>query len=158
MSDQRFGTAAHRYLPAGTDVAADLHHGDEQALPAVWSTYQRHRLLRAALTELATSDTIDTDPRSAADHLRATLTEHAALAEVTPAQALEANRRLIELLTTRQWPVIREAREAGDDWTTIGAALQMTDQDAADRYTREVAHQETAAPRLHDTDRAATDE
>lgn len=71
MSDQRFGTAAHRYLPAGTDVAADLHHGDEQALPAVWSTYQRHRLLRAALTELATSDTIDTDPRSAADHLRA---------------------------------------------------------------------------------------
>ncbi|WP_159850467.1 hypothetical protein [Nocardia sp. CY41] len=54
--------------------------------------------------------------------------------------------------------MIREAREAGDDWTTIGAALQMTDHDVADWYTREVAHQKTAAPRLHDTDRAATDE
>ncbi|WP_159851024.1 hypothetical protein [Nocardia sp. CY41] len=98
MGDQH--TAAHHYLPAGADVAAALHDGDEQALHAVWSTYQRRRLLRAALTGLATSDTTDTDPRPAADHLRVTLTEHAALAEVTSAQALEANRRLIELLTT----------------------------------------------------------
>ncbi|WP_157107498.1 hypothetical protein [Nocardia grenadensis] len=69
MSEQRFGTSAHHYLPAGADVAAALHDGDEQALHAVWGTYQRRRLLRAALTGLATSDT---DPRPAADHLRAT--------------------------------------------------------------------------------------
>ncbi|MCX0273699.1 hypothetical protein NLM24_23995 [Nocardia zapadnayensis] len=158
MGDQRFGIAAHGYLPTGADVVAALRDGDEQALHAVWSTYQRCRLLHADLTRLVATDTVD--PRTAAEHLRTTLTELAGLADITPAQALEANHRLIELLTTRRWPVIRDAREVGDDWTTIGTAPQMTDRDAADWYTREVTHQESAAPGLHDTARAraVTDE
>ncbi|MEU4429523.1 hypothetical protein AB0F65_02425 [Nocardia rhamnosiphila] len=98
MGDQQFATVAHGFLSAGADVAATLHDGDAQALHAVWSPYQRRRLLRAALAGLIDSDT--TDPRVTANHLRSTLTEHAALAGVTSAQALEANRRLIELLTT----------------------------------------------------------
>lgn len=77
-----------------------------------------------------------------------------ARATQSPAQALEANWRLVEFLTGRRWSVMQEAREAGDSWTVISDALGVTKQGALDWYTRKVADQEKYAGKFHDATRA----
>lgn len=47
---------------------------------------------------------------------------------------MQANARLVDLLTDRRWVVMRQAREEGASWTAIGTALGMTKQAAQDWY------------------------
>ena len=138
-------------LPAGTDIAAVLRHGDERPLYAAWSTYGYLRLLHETLAKLDAGTLNLDDPDTARAALQRDIDSVAA---ITPAQALEANRRLVEFLTGRRWSVMQEAREAGDSWTVIGDALGVTKQGALDWYQRKIADQEKYAGKFHDTDRA----
>ena len=142
-----FPTDDYGYLPAGTDVEDLLARGDERALTAAWQTYQHARHTRDALAKF------DADPTKAevAGYMRADL---AKLEPVTARQALDANRRLVDLLTGRRWSVMQHAREAGDSWSTIGAALDMTKQGALDWYKRKIEQQEKYVPQFHDAERA----
>ena len=56
------------------------------------------------------------------------------LPEVTVLEALEANRRLAELLIRRRRDTVAEAREAGSSWAAIGNALGTSKQRAHARY------------------------
>lgn len=76
------------------------------------------------------------------------------LPAVSALEALEANREIVELLTSRRWYVMREAREAGASWTQVGAALGMTKQGAQDWYRRKIELQEQHVGDLHDAGRA----
>lgn len=146
-----FETDRRGYLPAGTDVAAVLRHGDERPLYAVWDTYGHLRLLRETLAKLD-AGTLNLDDSDAS---RAALRDDiASVAAVTPSQALEANRRLVDFLTGRRWSVMQEAREAGDSWTVIGDALGVSKQGARDWYLRKIEHQEKYVPQFHDAARA----
>jgi hypothetical protein len=74
--------------------------------------------------------------------------------EVSPLEALEANRVLVELLTGRRWLVMQAAREAGSSWTEIGTALGRSKQGAQDWYRRKIDHQARYVPDFHDATRA----
>ncbi len=74
--------------------------------------------------------------------------------EVTSLDALEANHRLVDLLTGRRWYVMQEAREAGASWSEIGAALNMSKQGAQDWYRRKIAEREKYVGDLHDAEAA----
>ncbi|MFI5783779.1 hypothetical protein [Nocardia sp. NPDC051570] len=137
-----FETTTNGCFPAGTDIAQVLADGDERELFAVWNTYFHNELTRKGLAHA------DTAGREA---LQNDLTQHA---EVTAVQALEANRRLVRMLTGRRWMTMRDAREAGDSWTTIGAALGVSKQGAVDWYKRKIADQEKYVGDFHDSDRA----
>ena len=76
------------------------------------------------------------------------------LPEVGPLDALEANRSLGDLLVGRRWYVMQAAREAGETWESIGAALGISKQGAQDYYRRKIEQQERYVGDLHDTDRA----
>ncbi|MFC9898526.1 hypothetical protein ACFVMC_32950 [Nocardia sp. NPDC127579] len=147
MSLPFFETTDRGFLPAGSDVTAVLRHGEEEALHATWRTFQHIGYIRRTLA------VIDTDKSKAllSTDLRVEL---AGLAEVTALQALEANRRLTELLTGRRWSVMRSAREAGASWAAVGAALGISKQGAIDWYKRKIEHQEQHLPELHDAARA----
>ncbi|MEV6562964.1 hypothetical protein AB0M22_45105 [Nocardia sp. NPDC051756] len=147
MGYQYFETTADGYVPVGTDIDAVLRDGDEQILHATWTTFHHIEFTRETLKE------IDTDQAKAtvAAHMRARL---AGLADVTAVQALEANRRLVGLLTGRRWHVMRAAREAGESWAAIGTALGMSKQGALDWYKRKIEDQEKYAGKFHDMDRA----
>ncbi|WP_280460900.1 hypothetical protein [Nocardia carnea] len=140
MGSQYFETDTRGHLPARTDIDAVLRDGDERALYAVWETYGYTRLLREMLVKL--------DDR---DAVRADL---AAVALITPAQALEANRRLVGLLTERRMEVIQQAREGGDSWTVLGAALGVTKQGALDWYNRKIAERGKRAGKFHNAEQA----
>ncbi|WP_063127616.1 hypothetical protein [Nocardia fusca] len=151
MGFQYFETDARGHLPVGTDIAAVLRHGDERPLYAAWNTYGHLRLLRETLAQLDAGTLNLDDPDASRAALQRDIDSVAAL---TPAQALEANRRLVEFLTGRRWSVMQEAREAGDSWTVIGDALGVTKQGALDWYKRKIADQEKYVGKFHDTDRA----
>ena len=142
-----FPTNDRGYLPADTDLDQLLRSGDEQALFAAWNTFHHIRHTRDIIAKL------ETNPAKAevVTWWRVELTE---LAPITPAQALTANRRLVDLLTARRWFTMQCAREAGDSWTVIGDALDMSKQGALDWYKRKIAEQEKYVPDFHDTDRA----
>lgn len=78
----------------------------------------------------------------------------AELPEVSPIEALDANRRLVDLLIGSRWWVMQAAREAGASWSQIGAALGMSKQGAQDWYRRKIAERETHVPDFHDAERA----
>jgi hypothetical protein len=130
-------------LPASTDVDRAIDQSDERGLTAIWNTY--HSILFEKEV-LAKADT---------EEKRQIFTDRLArYAAVTPSQALAANARLVKLLTGRRWSVMRDAREAGDSWTTIGTAVGVSKQGALDWYTRKIADQEQYVGKYHDTDRA----
>ncbi|MCC3318450.1 hypothetical protein [Nocardia africana] len=151
MGIQYFETDSLGYLPAGTDISAVLADGDVRALIAVWHTYSSIKLYRSGLAKIDQGESRGDDPEGTRAVLESGL---AKIAEVTPVQALEANRRLVDLLTGYRWFVMRDAREAGDSWTSIGEALDMSKQGALDWYKRKIAFQEEFVPDFHDTDRA----
>ncbi|OLT40059.1 hypothetical protein BJF85_07045 [Saccharomonospora sp. CUA-673] len=144
LTDGTSGGIAPGLLPADVDVEAVLRDGDERELAAAWNTY----------FERALAQRITADPDARPEGVD--VFEHvlAGLAPVTAAQALEANRRLVELLTGRRWMVMRDAREAGASWTDIGAALGMSRQGAYEWYQRKIELQEEHVPEFHDTARA----
>lgn len=147
MENQRPEILPNGCLPAGTDIPAVLREGGVDALHAAWNTYGLRQFLGAPLPRY------DADPDKAelATFARAKLAE---LAPVTELQALTANRRLTDLLTSRRWMVMQEAREAGASWAAIGGALGMTKQGAIDWYKRKIADQEKYLPESHDATRA----
>ncbi|MFC9898544.1 hypothetical protein ACFVMC_33040 [Nocardia sp. NPDC127579] len=146
-----FATTDLGYLPIGTDIVALLRDGDERALHAAWNTFHHIRFLRESLAKLAAGE-VELNPEiDVAALWRAEIAE---LADVTALQALEANRRLVDLLTGRRWATMQSAREAGASWSTIGTALDMTKQGAIDWYKRKIAAQEQYVPEFHDTARA----
>ncbi|MCP9625236.1 hypothetical protein NMK54_34385 [Nocardia otitidiscaviarum] len=151
MGELHFETTDQGHLPAGADVTAVLAAGGDVALSAVWSTYNYRQFLRGLIDNAGRGDT-DAERQRSASELPMLRAEIDALAEVTALQALEANRRLTELLVGRRWMVMRDAREAGESWTTIGTALGMSKQGALDWYKRKIANQENSM--LHDADRA----
>jgi len=97
-------------LPSGVDIAALLTSGEQESLYAVWNTYRRRLFDRNA---------------NAADS-----------AAISPVEALAANRLLVKFLEEWQWVVVQHARAAGDTWSTIGAPLGLTEQEAAAWYQR----------------------
>lgn len=137
-------------LPAGTDVAALLADPTTtyRDLFAVLTTYRYLRVCRSSLAELDARGSVDGQAHAM---FRARIAEHA---EVTPAQMLAVNRKLVDQLTGDRWHLMQEAREAGDSWATIGAALGMSKQGAIDWYKRKIADQEKFLPEFHDTARA----
>ncbi len=149
MGIPHFETTESGWLPADSDIDAVLRGGDEHALHAAWNTFHHIRFTREALAKLESGGT---EPE--ADLAAYWRDEIASLADVTPLQALQANRRLVNLLTGRRWSVMRLARETGASWSTIGAALDMTKQGALDWYQRKIADQEKYVPEFHDTTRA----
>lgn len=134
-------------IPAGTDVDTVIASPFECDLIAVRNTFNEIRYTRQTLA------VIDADKTKAnvAAHMREEL---AKLADVTALQALAADQRLVELLTGRRWSTMQDAREAGESWAAIGAALGMSKQAAVDWYRRKIADQEKYAPNFHDSERA----
>ncbi len=85
----------------------------------------------------------------------------AELPGVSGLEALRASRRVVELLTTARWHLMRQAREEGSSWSQVGTALGMSRQAAYDFYRRKLDQQgESVAPDSHDVarSRAALDE
>ncbi|NKY60917.1 hypothetical protein [Nocardia flavorosea] len=143
-------------LPAGTDIAAILADPtiSYRTLFAILTTYRYTRLNRETLAKLDAGKVLQDDPERtelARESFRAGIAAHAT---VTPTQALEANRKLVDYMTGTRWQLMQEAREAGESWTTIGAALDMTKQGALDWYKRKIGEQEKYLPQFHDAERA----
>lgn len=151
-------------LAAGTDIDAILQHSAfERELMAVWETYGHNRLVHDSLEKLRgrpDDEPSAPDSPQTVGHARQILTDMLSrYAAVTPAQALAANQRLVELLTGHRWHVMRDAREDGDTWATIGNALKMSKQGASDWYTRKIAEQQKYVPSHDDVrSRAVVDE
>ncbi|MDQ0241405.1 hypothetical protein [Arthrobacter bambusae] len=124
------------------DVDEILRNGDEADLSRVWNLQHERSLWQRVID------------RSDATHRGIAQEKLATLPEVNPLQALQANARLIKLLTGRRWMVIQEAREHGASWDEIGAALGISKQGAHDFYRRAIEQQETYLPDTHDATRA----
>ena len=116
---------------------------DESMLIERWQSYA----MRSTLEQVHDSAEDDHDREAASVAL-------ARMPEVTALEALEANRRLVTLLTGRRWYVMRDAREAGASWSEVATAVGMSRQGAYDWYRRKIREQEDHVPEYHDADRA----
>jgi len=76
------------------------------------------------------------------------------LPAVSALEALAANARLVDLLTSRRWYVMQAAREDGAEWAEVGAALGVSKQAAWEFYKRKIEEQETHATDYHDAEAA----
>jgi hypothetical protein len=98
------------------------------------------------------------EKRQQAGHPVAVLVK--ALAElpgVSGLEALQASRRVVELLSGARWHMIRQAREEGSSWTQVGNALGMSKQAAYDFYRRKLDQQdEPIEPRSDNSSRSRT--
>jgi hypothetical protein len=119
-------------------VEQALSSGDVHELLKVWEDFNNGETWREA------SATGSDAARAAAAQFLAEVREVAAL------EALRANARAVELLTSKRWYVIRSAREAGATWVQIGDALGITKQAAHDFYRRKLEEQEKDLPDSHD--------
>lgn len=118
----------------------DIEKADEQELYRLWDAYGARLTWARALEKGADADIV--------------AGAVAELPDVTAVDALEANRRLIDLLTGRRWYVMQAAREAGATWDDIGTALGMSRQGAHDWYRRTIEKQAQYVGDLHDAERA----
>ncbi|MBV9011218.1 MAG: hypothetical protein JO272_04075 [Pseudonocardiales bacterium] len=126
------------------DINQILTTGDEQELHQVWSLQSQRSTWQTVINKSGAQDTDHQIAIQALDDLP----------EVTALQALEANRRLVDLLMGRRWIVIQKAREEGASWNTIGKALSMSCQAARDWYRRKITEQEKYLGDRHDATRA----
>jgi hypothetical protein len=99
--------------------------GDVQRLYELWSTYQAQVVWRDAVERGA-------DVAVAAQAL-------IGLPEVSVLEALDANRRLVELLVQGRRDVVAAARQDGASWAEIGAALGISKQRAYTRYRHTIS-------------------
>lgn len=151
MGFQQFTLTDRGLVPAGTDIAAVLAEGDERALHAVWSTYYHRRAARDVLDAIDEGDaSLGNSPDDAAAAV-AMLQEHAL---ITPAHALEANRRLVATLTGDRWQVISDARAGGDSWSAIGSALDLPNTEVREWFTRMTREQAERSQNWREVDRA----
>lgn len=121
-------------------MLADIDKSDEKELYRLWETYGARMAWTHALERGANADIV-----------AGVIAE---LPDVTAVDALEANRRLIDLLTGQRWFVMRDAREAGATWDEIGTALGMSRQGAYDWYRRAIAAHADHVGDLHHAERA----
>lgn len=128
------------------DVENALTSGDEQQLLDVWTAPSERRLRERTLDRVR-AEGDERATRRIEEHL-------AELPDVTPLDALRANHALVGLLAGRRWIEIRAAREQGNTWEQIGAALGMSRQGAQDWYRRKIADQEQYDVPGHDAERA----
>jgi hypothetical protein len=154
MGYQYFKTTDRGYLPAGSDITGVLRDGDERELHAVWDTYHHIRFTTETLTKFSAGLAAGEPAHPEVDLEALWRAEIAALAPVTALQALEANRRLVDVLTGRRWSTMQAAREDGASWSAVGTALDMTKQGALDWYQRKIEQQEKYVPDYHDAERA----
>lgn len=117
-----------------------MEKADEQELIGLWDAFHSRRMWK---TVIARGGDREVAERAMAE-----------APEVTALSALEANRRLVDLLVGRRWSVMQSAREEGATWAEIGAALGMTRQGAQDWYRRAIERQEKYVGDLHDAARA----
>ncbi|MBF6548859.1 hypothetical protein [Nocardia brasiliensis] len=144
METSRFETTEQGYLPAGADIEAVLADADERLLHAVSDTYHQRRFLQGLIARAGRGDT-EAERQRSAIALPSHLAEIDALAEVSVLHALEANRRMVELLIEYRWQLMRDAREAGESWTAIGARLAVSKQSVLAWYNRKTAERDTKA-------------
>ncbi|MEU0876806.1 hypothetical protein [Nocardia brasiliensis] len=145
MGNPRFETTEQGYLPADTDVEAVLADADERILHAVSDTYHHRRFLQGLIARAGRGDT-EAERQRSASALPSLLAQIDALADVSALHALEANRRMSELLIDYRWHLMRDAREAGESWTAIGAALAVSKQSVLAWYNRKTADQDATGP------------
>ena len=126
--------------------AARLLDGDEPELFDLWRLAGRRGCWDDVLRR-ATATGNEELARVAADVL-------AGLPPVSALQALEANRRLVALLTGRRWVVIQHAREQGCSWRQIAAALDVPVDAARGWFVTKIESQQRHCPDLHDQARA----
>ena len=124
-------------LAPEADVDAAVTRGAEQELFAVCETYAARRVFRRGAEE--------TDSQ----HQELFANKLNDSAEVTPLQALRANRSLVDHLMQRRLDAIRDAREAGVSWADIGAALGVSRQAAHELYHRHKSSVASAAAPHH---------
>jgi hypothetical protein len=125
---------------------AITEHLDDRALLQIWDhASDRH-----------TWEKVRRNGQEAGDVERVRVAEGALaeIPEVTALDALKANARLVQLMIGRRWYVMRDAREAGASWDEIGAAVDMSGDDARDYYRQEIELQEKVLPDLHDAARS----
>lgn len=149
-----FGLTEEGLVPPESDVERLIAEGDERALIAVWRTYHSAQLYEAALERIG-DDYAAAQPADRSPQVRKILADHIGRhAAVTPRQALAANARLTALLTRERSTVIQHARESGDSWASIAAALGTTEAEARDWYRAEISGPGKTGERGHDADRA----
>ncbi|MGH3505437.1 MAG: hypothetical protein ACRDQA_31770 [Nocardioidaceae bacterium] len=125
------------------DVQQALDRGDDYTLQQVWDAYDARRTWLQVLAKATDQE----GERVAREAL-------AKLPQVNPAQALQANAKLVDALTGRRWYVIQDMREAGESWTVVGKALGMTKQAAWEWYRAKIDLQAKYVPDFHDTARS----
>ncbi|MGW6278390.1 hypothetical protein [Kribbella sp. NPDC055071] len=119
------------------------------------------RSLEELLAVLRVSDRRESYERGieqeqAAGHPVAVLVKSLAdLPGVTGLEALQASRRVVELLTGARWHMMRQAREEGSSWSQVGSALGMSKQAAYDFYRRKLdQHDASATPAAYNEPRS----
>lgn len=128
------------------DVREALEKGDERELWQVWNLLGERSMWQTAIDR--------SRDKEEQEHLAVAEQALAELPEVTPLQGLQANRKLVDLLTGRRWYVMRGAREQGATWEQIGEALGMSRQAAHEWYRNKIELQEKYVSDYHDTARA----
>lgn len=121
-----------------------LTAGDEQELHRVWNLHSQRSIWQAVINK-----SVDQDMKR-----QISTQVLGEFPEVTALQALEANRRLVDLLIGRRWIVMQDAREEAASWSQIGDALGISHHAARDWYRRKIAEQEKYLGDFHDTARA----
>jgi hypothetical protein len=113
-----------QWLDGATPVADEM--SEAQRLYRVWSTYQAQMVWRDAVERGA-------DVAVAAQAL-------IGLPEVSVLEALDANRRLVDVLLQWRRDAVSAARKEGSSWAAIGAALGTSKQRAYTRYHHTISH------------------
>jgi hypothetical protein len=113
-----------RRLDGATPVANEMSEVDR--LYQLWSTYQAQVAWRDAVAHGA-------DVAVAAQAL-------IGLPEVSVLEALDANRRLVDMLLQRRRDAVSAARKDGSSWAAIGAALGTSKQRAYAWYHHRISH------------------
>jgi hypothetical protein len=113
-----------QWLDGATPVADEM--SEAQRLYRVWSTYQAQVVWRDAVERGA-------DVAVAAQAL-------IGLPEVSVLEALDANRRLVDVLLQWRRDAVSAARKEGSSWAAIGAALGTSKQRAYTRYHHTISH------------------
>jgi len=120
---------------------------DERESFETWTQFHERRMWERAAEKLRAQG-------ADAERLRAVDDAAARVPAVSALEALSANARLVDLLTSRRWYVMQDARDDGAEWAEVGAALGVSKQAAWEFYKRKIEAQETHAADYHDAEAA----
>jgi len=121
---------------------------DERESFETWNQFHEGRMWEKARKQLRAQGD---DPEQL---LRLVADAAARAPAVSALEALAANARLVDLLTSRRWYVMQAARDDGAEWAEVGAALGVSKQAAWEFYKRKIEEQETHAADYHDAEAA----